>query len=175
MHTFIQRLGLLISWLALAMVCVSILLVLVRYLKLGHNLIALQQSVIYMHATLLMLFAAPCLGMDGHVRVDLFYRQFSQRQQAWINALGTTVLLFPFMAFIVWVSLPFALSSWEVLEASEDAGGIPAVFILKSLIPISALLLLLQGLLLWARAVCIIIQPATDPAKPKNTTGGLSL
>ena len=91
---FINSLGQLISWFTLLMVFVMTLVVVLRY---GFNIgwIAMQESVVYMHAFLFMLGAAYTLNKDEHVRVDIFYQRFSAKNKAWVDLIGTVFILFP--------------------------------------------------------------------------------
>ena len=132
------------TWLSLVMMACLTLVVLLRY-GFSMNLIPLQELVIYCHATVFMLGIAYTLQTDGHVRVDIFYRRFNRRQQAWVNSLGTLVFLLPLCVFIFLVSGDFVLQSWQVRESSAEPGGLPGLFLLKSLIPAMALLLTVQG------------------------------
>jgi TRAP-type mannitol/chloroaromatic compound transport system permease small subunit len=110
----------------------------------------------YLHAILFMLASAWTLKHNGHVRVDVLYRNFSQRGKAWINLLGTLVFLFPVMGFMLWVSLDFVAFSWQHQERSAEAEGLPYVYLLKSLIPLMCLLLLAQGLIEALRNIAIL-------------------
>ena len=138
-------LGQSVSWLALAMVLVTFLVVLLRYaFDLGW--IAMQESVTYMHAALFMLATAYTLGRDGHVRVDIFYSQrFSPRQRAWVDLLGTLFLLVPVCLFILVSSVHYVAASWSLHEGSREAGGLPGVWLLKTLILLMPALLLIQA------------------------------
>jgi TRAP-type mannitol/chloroaromatic compound transport system permease small subunit len=109
--------------------------------------IALQESVTYMHAMLFMLGAAYTLRQNGHVRVDIFYQRFSRRGRAWVDLLGTLVLLIPVCLFILSSSFDYVADAWSVKEGSREAGGLPYVYWLKSVILLMPLLLLLQGLI----------------------------
>ena len=100
-----------------------------------------------------MLGAAYTLKADGHVRVDIFYRGFSARQKAWVNILGHIVFTLPVCGLIGWGSLDYVLDSWSAREASPEPGGLPFVFLLKTLIPVMALLLALQSLAQCRRAL----------------------
>lgn len=147
--------GRLTAWLTLAMVIVTFVVVVMRYLfDLGS--IALQESITFMHAMVFMLGAAYTLRHEGHVRVDIFYRCFGERGRAWVDLLGVLLLLLPVTLFISWVSWDYVAPSWEQLEGSREAGGLPGVFLLKSVIPLMALLLLLQGVAMGMRALCVI-------------------
>lgn len=139
-----------LSWLSLFMVVVTFLVVVLRYaMDLGW--IAMQESVTYMHATLFMLGAAYTLRRNGHVRVDILYQKLSHRGRAWVDLIGTLLLLMPVCIFIAWVGWVYVVESWSVLEGSREAGGIPAVFLLKTLILIMPVLVLTQGLSLMLR------------------------
>ena len=143
--TLSELTGRLLAWLSLLMMLILCLVVLLRY---GFNIgaVALQEAVTYLHASIFMLGAAYTLKHDGHVRVDIFYRLFSSRQKAWVNSLGGIIFVLPLCVYIFVISSDFVLQSWHIREASTEPGGIPAVFLLKSLIPLLAITLGLQVL-----------------------------
>lgn len=139
-----QRLGHALSWLMLAMLLIEFAVVVLRY-ALGINSTFMQEMVMYMHATLFMLAAGYTLRENGHVRVDIIYRKLSARRQALINMLGIVFLLAPVMVFIIATSAGYVAASWKILEGSSNYGGIPGVFVLKTLMPVFAGLMLIQG------------------------------
>lgn len=143
--TFTEWTGKIIAWMAAAMALLTSVVVVMRY-GFSTGSIAGQEAVTYLHATLFMLGAAYALKTDAHVRVDIFYRRFNPTTRAWINALGSIVFLLPLCVLIVLISLDYVLQAWRIREISADSGGIPGVFLLKSLIPAMALTLLLQGI-----------------------------
>ena len=142
--TMTEKTGRLLAWLCLAMALTTCLVVLLRY-GLGVGSIAVQESVTYMHASVFMLGAAFTLKRGGHGRVDIFYRRMTPRAKAWVNSIGAIVFLLPLCVFIVISSWDFVRESWSMLETSAEPGGIPAVFLLKTLIPLGAINLALQG------------------------------
>ena len=146
------------SWCALAIVLLGFAVVLLRYV-LGVGSIWLQESILYAHAALFLLAAAWTLKEDGHVRVDVFYAQAAPRAKAWIDLLGALLLLLPFALAIAWFSLPYLERSWAILERSRETSGLPLVFLLKTLIPLFALLLALQGVAQIIRAAALLIPP----------------
>ncbi len=127
------------------MVVVTFGVVLLRYLW-DTGWIAMQESITYLHAMVFMLGASYTFQQQGHVRVDIFYQKFNQRGRAWVNLLGTLVLLFPLMGFIFWISWEYVVESWKVHEASREAGGLPGVYLLKTLLLLMPVGMLLQGL-----------------------------
>ncbi|MEC9214594.1 MAG: TRAP transporter small permease subunit, partial [Pseudomonadota bacterium] len=133
-----------VAFAAIAMALVTTTVVILRY-GFGQGAIAAQESVLYLHGALFMLGAAPTLLTDKHVRVDVFYRNFTDRQKHWVNTIGHTVFTLPFCTLIVFGSWGYVSESWSIMESSPEPGGIPAVFLLKTLIPAMALLLALQA------------------------------
>ena len=140
------------AWLALAIVLLEFALVVARYLF-SVGSIWLSETVIYGHATLFMLAAAWTLRAGGHVRVDVFYADASPRAKAIIDLAGSLVLLLPFALILLWLSVPYAARSWTILERSQEASGLPLVFLLKTVIPAFAILMALQGIAQIIRAL----------------------
>jgi TRAP-type mannitol/chloroaromatic compound transport system permease small subunit len=140
-----RAIGSTVCWFALAMVLLQFGIVILRYLF-GISYIFLQEGVLYMHAGLFMLGTGYALLVGEHVRVDIFYGQLGVRGRAVIDVFGGLVLLLPSMLVILWVTWPFVRRSWIFLEGPLSVGGIPASFLLKSLIPAFCVLLSLQGI-----------------------------
>jgi TRAP-type mannitol/chloroaromatic compound transport system permease small subunit len=150
-----EHVGRLAWWLALALVLVQITVVVLRYLF-GTSFIQLQETVIYLYAALFMLGAGYTWLYDGHVRVDIFYGEASPRRQALVDLIGVLVCVLPFCLLVIWISWPFVRRSWAILEGPLYYGGLPAVFLLKTLIPVFAGLLLLQAVAIVIRAVLVL-------------------
>jgi TRAP-type mannitol/chloroaromatic compound transport system permease small subunit len=145
------------AWLALAIVLLQFALVVARYVfALGS--IWLTETVIYANAALFLLAAAWTLSAGGHVRVDVFYAHASPRARALVDLLGSLLLLLPFMLLLLLLSLPYAARSWAILERSQESSGLPLVFLLKTLIPLFALLMALQGVAQAMRAFAALRQ-----------------
>jgi len=154
-----------VKWLALAMVLVTALLVIGRYVF-GVGSIKGQESVIYMHALLFLLAGSATLVHDGHVRVDVLYSRMSKRQKAWIDLLGTFLLLIPVCLTILMFSESYVAMSWRVLEGSSEADGLHLVYGLKTAIPAFAVLMLLQGSAQALRATLTICDHPLPKAEP---------
>jgi TRAP-type mannitol/chloroaromatic compound transport system permease small subunit len=160
------------SWCALAIVLIGFAVVLMRYV-LGLGSIWLQESILYAHAALFLLAAAWTLREGGHVRVDVFYADAAPRAKAWIDLAGALFLLLPFCVAIVWFSLPYVERSWAILERSRESSGLPLVFLLKTLIPVFALTLALQGISQIAKALAILIPPPKGEGGERSEPGGV--
>ena len=136
------------------MVLVTVIVVVLRYVfDLGF--IWLQESVTWMHAVVFMLGAAYALSNDEHVRVDVFYREFSPKRKAIVDFLGVIVFLLPMCGFILWSAWDFVTISWSIKEASRESGGLPfpMVPLLKSVLVLMPIALMLQGLALALRSL----------------------
>ena len=156
-----RSIGNAVAYAAIAMALVTTSVVILRY-GFGQGAIAAQESVLYLHGALFMLGAAPALLADKHVRVDVFYRNFTDRQKHWVNTIGHTVFTLPFCTLIVFGSWGYVSESWSIMESSPEPGGIPAVFLLKTLIPAMALLLALQAASLIIQGLIELSEEPTD-------------
>lgn len=144
------------AWLTGIMVLIACLVVTLRHVfDIGS--VALQESVTYMHALVFMLGAAYALKTGDHVRVDIFYRAFSARARAWVDALGSLLFTLPLMIFIGWSSWEFVRESWRIGEASTDSGGLEGVYLLKSLLPLMALSVSLQATAELLRSLLVLM------------------
>lgn len=158
------------AWCVVFMVVVQFAVVALRYLF-AMGSIWLTESILYAHAALFLLAAAWTLAAGGHVRVDIFYAGASARRRAFIDLIGSLILLLPFMAAIFFLALPYVGRSWAILERSREASGLPLVFILKTLIPLFALLLALQGVSQAARAWFTLL--SSSPPGPATRRSSL--
>lgn len=148
-----------VAWLCLLMVLIGAYNAVARYLGrfIGRNLssnsyIELQW---YLFSAVFLLGAAYALRHNVHVRVDVVYGKLSRRARAWVDLLGTIVLLLPFAGVTLWLSVPSVLESFRIREVSPDPGGLPR-YPLKALLLVSFGLLMLQGLAQLARYVAIL-------------------
>ena len=139
-----------VRWFALAMVLIQFGIVIGRYIF-GVNSIWVQESVLYLHASLFMLAAGYTLLVDKHVRVDIVYARVSDASRRRIDIMGHLLFLLPAMAVLAWWSWPSVRNSWKIFEGPISVGGIEAVFLLKSLIPIFCLLVALQSVAILLR------------------------
>ena len=154
-----QLIGYLVAWLTVAMVLSTTIIVIQRHwFETGS--IRLQETVTYMHAAVLLLAAAYTLAAGGHVRVDIIYRKLSLPGRAWVDLLGTFLLLMPFCIFLIWFSWDYVAIAWQIRESSQEAGGLPFPFpaLMKSFIPLAAMLLLLQGMVIISNSAVTLLR-----------------
>ncbi len=164
LDAFNNRIGHAVAWLSLAMVVVIAFTVIQRYVFSSSH-IWQQELARNFHAILFLGAAGYTLLQDEHVRVDIFYQRLNKKKRAWVNLLGTLLLLFPMCIAIIIFSEDFVLTSWRYLEASTEYNGLPGLFLLKSCIWGFCLLLLLQGTSTICRAWLTIKGVALKPRK----------
>lgn len=142
-----------VAWLTLAMVAVSFVIVIMRYVF-DSGFIWLQEALIWMHAFAFMLGAAYTLERDEHVRVDIFYRDMSVRRRALVNLFGVFFFVFPLCIFFVVAGFDYVSASWGMREVSRDSGGLPYPFVplLKSVLLLMPVTVALQGLSIVLRS-----------------------
>lgn len=140
-----EIIGRVISWLTLVMVFLVVTVVVMRYfLEMGS--IALQELVTYIHAMVFMLGIAFTLKRGGHVRVDIFYRNFPAKRKALVDLLGGLLFLIPVTLLIFFTSWDYVAASWSIAETSAENNGLPFIYLLKTLMLIMPGMLLLQGI-----------------------------
>jgi TRAP-type mannitol/chloroaromatic compound transport system permease small subunit len=127
------------------MVLITCGIVLFRY-AFNQGNIAIQELVMYFHASIFMLGVAYTMQVGGHVRVDIFYQKYTVKGKAWLDLFGLLFLYIPLMIFIFWVCKDYVLSSWEIFEESRETGGLAFVYLLKSLMIMMPILMLIQGM-----------------------------
>ena len=141
----VDALGRGVAWLTFAMVLLTGVVVVLRY-AFDVGAIFLQEAVVYLHGLAFLVGLSYGLRHDGHVRVDLIYSKLTPARKEFVNFVGHLIFMLPLAITIAWISTPYALKSWAILEGSAEVGGLQAVFVLKSLIPLTAVLLAAQSL-----------------------------
>jgi TRAP-type mannitol/chloroaromatic compound transport system permease small subunit len=147
--------GEVLSWLALAMVLVCFTVVVQRYVF-HYSILALQDLYVWMNGAMFTGVAGFALLRDDHVRVDIFYRPWSIRRKAIADLVGVVIFLLPFMIVVFLYGLPYVQRSWRIWEGSANIGGMPGLFVLKTFIPVFAILVLLQGVAWAFRSILVL-------------------
>lgn len=150
-----ETVGRAVSWLTLAMVLITFAVVVLRYVfSLGW--VWMQEFYVCLHGIVFMVGAGYTLLHNGHVRVDIFYRPATDRYRALVDLCGAILLLAPMIVMVFIGSWDYVIRSWAGLEESREAGGLPGLFLLKSVLWIFCLLVAAQGLSLAARSILIL-------------------
>lgn len=141
---FIDRVGSVISWLALVVALVMGTNVFMRYgLSIGY--IWAQELEWWLLVPLTLIGMSYALRHGEHVRVDVLFANFNARTKEAINAISA-VLAMIFSVLVIWLSLGFVEMSWAINEGSPNPGGLNALYLIKAMIPLGFALLFLQSL-----------------------------
>lgn len=152
---FTEITGNVISWLTLLLVLLVVTDVAGRYIF-SESSVAFQEFEWHIFAVIFLGAGAYTLKHNEHVRVDLIYSKLTDRKKALIDIAGILLFLLPFAILVVWSSYDFVERSVIYGEKSPDPGGLPFRFIIKSVLPLSFLLLILQaGVILLGKIVLL--------------------
>lgn len=132
-----------VAWLIIPMVLLLAGEVTVRYLY-APSVWSLDLATM-LYGTHFFVAGAMTLYLGKHIRTDFFYSHWKPRTQAWVDVICYLFLFLPGMVMFVWLSWDFAAESWDLRESLMTTWR-PAAYWYKSVIPLSATLLLLQGL-----------------------------
>ena len=144
----INSLGRFISLMIPVMVILMIVIIVARYF-LGIGLTSIQELVMYIHALIFLGCAGYVQYKDEHVRVDIFYRDASNKYKNKVNLILGILFLMPMVFVIGYFSIDLVEMSWKIKEISTEAGGLNYVYIQKTLIllfPLSLLLTIIYQL-----------------------------
>jgi TRAP-type mannitol/chloroaromatic compound transport system permease small subunit len=151
-----DKIGHLVGWMTTLMVLTVFYDTVMRYAFNKGN-VALQELEWHLFAIVFLLGAAYTLKANGHVRVDILYVRLSKKTKAWIDFIGVFIFLIPFSVMVILSTKGFIMNSWAIREISPDPGGLPARYILKTMIPLGFSLLIVQGLSEAAKNFMIIM------------------
>jgi TRAP-type mannitol/chloroaromatic compound transport system permease small subunit len=129
----IEKVGRFFANLLLVLVALNFIVVMSRYL-LGIGQPALQELILYLHAVIFLGCAAWAYQDDEHVRVDIFYRDSSPSWKKRVNFIGSIFLLLPTIIVTGFYSIDFVIASWIITEASTEPGGLPFVYLQKTIL-----------------------------------------
>ncbi|MCP3927872.1 MAG: TRAP transporter small permease subunit [Bacteroidetes bacterium] len=110
----------------------------------------------HLYALIFLFGAAYAFKYDRHVRVDLFYSNFSPRNKALVNLFGGLLFLVPWCVFVIIYAFQYANISFAIKEISPDPGGLPARYLIKYAIPLGMFFLLLQAISSILEAITVL-------------------
>jgi TRAP-type mannitol/chloroaromatic compound transport system permease small subunit len=150
-----RGIGLTFAWLSLGIVVVCFLVVVQRYL-LHTTQLWMQDLYIWLSGAMFTAVAGFAMLRDDHVRVDIFYRSWGPRGRAIADLVGVMIFLIPFVVVIWAYAWPYVLRSWRLFEGSQNVGGMPGLFVLKTFLFVFCVLIGLQGVAWAARSILVL-------------------
>ncbi len=141
---FSEGCGRVVAWLAFPLVLGLTYEVIARYVFNAPTVWAFDVSYM-LYGSHFMLGAGYTLLRKGHIRTDIFYERWTPRRQGWVDAVGYLVLFFPGMILFFVASWQNAWHSLLIGELSDQSPWRPPIYPFKMVVPVTALLLLVQG------------------------------
>ena len=141
----IERISDFLMLLLLAMITMIFISVICRFFF-NVNFIALQELIMYFHATIFMFGISYALKKDAHVKIDIIYNILPKKIKTYISIASILLFILPMSIFLIYISIGMTIQSWSIFEGSSEAGGLDLVFILKTIIPLTGILILLQSI-----------------------------
>ena len=138
----LDKLGRHLSWIWLILMLIIVLNVILRY---GFNLgsIELEEMQWHLYSSGFLIGLSYAYLDDKHIRVAILHERVSPELKAWGELYGTLVFLIPFLVLIIYFSIPFITSSYELSEFSPSPGGLPFRWLIKSMLLIGFCVLFL--------------------------------
>lgn len=160
---FILRTGHVLCWANALLIVVIVVQVILRY-GFGRGMVALEELEWHLFAVAFMFGLSYAVVTDAHVRVDLLSSRMSTSARAWVEILGITLLLLPFIVIVIIYGWEFFWSSWVRHERSLAPMGLPYRWAIKAVIPLSFIVLGLAALTRLTRTIQNLKGPS-DAAK----------
>jgi TRAP-type mannitol/chloroaromatic compound transport system permease small subunit len=142
---FTDRTGTVISWLSVPLVLIVVYEVVARYAFRAPTSWAYDMTYM-LYGTLFMLGAAYALHKGAHIRTDFFWEAFSTRTKGLIDSIAYLVFFFPSLTILFFLGLHEAIYSWNIREVADQTPWRPILWPFKAVIPLTCLLLLIQGI-----------------------------
>lgn len=141
----IECAGRIAAWATWPLLVLAFLVVVLRYVF-NIGLIGIQEAYVWINSAVFMLGASWCLNHDRHIRIDIVRARMGARGRALVELIGALVFLAPAFAVLLWFAWPQVVQSWRIGEISPSSGGLPFVYLHKSILIVAAVLMLLAGL-----------------------------
>ncbi len=149
------------------MVLVQFVVVILRYVF-SFGSIPAQESIWYMHGILFMVGAGYTLLHNGHVRVDMLYREMPPKRKALVDMIGVIIFLFPICVLLMVVSWSYVVNSWRVLGGSIEISGLPFIYLLKTTILVFVFLMTLQGISMVLNSILTLADYKSEEQEPDH-------
>lgn len=162
LNTIVRKIAQTAAWLNVLLIGVILLQVVMRY-GFNRGMVPLEELMWHLYAIAFMFGMAYSITNDSHIRVDIVHMNLSRKAQHIIEILGILLLLMPFLIILFHHSLGWAYEAWRVNEASANPTGLPYRWIIKSVVPISALLMFIAALARLIQEGMLLLHYGKEP------------
>ncbi len=162
MNTLVRRIAGVTAWLNLLLIGVILLQVVMRY-GFNRGQVPLEELMWHLYATAFMFGMAYAIVNDSHIRVDIVHMNLPRRAQHVLEILGILLLLMPFLWILFDHSISWALEAYRVGESSANPTGLPHRWIIKSVVPITAVLMFIAALARLIQEFLLLLHYGKEP------------
>ena len=165
LNTIVRRIAETTAWLNVALIGVILLQVVMRY-GFNRGLVPLEELMWHLYAIAFMFGMAYSITNDSHIRVDIVHMSLPRKAQHILEVLGILFLLFPFLWILFDHSLGWAWEAYRVNESSANPTGLPYRWVIKSVVPVTALLMFIAALARLIQEVLLLMHHGKEPEEP---------
>lgn len=158
-----DRLTTLVCATALAVLVATVLAIVLLRFGFDMGFIKLQNLAGYAFAVLLILTLPYCLARGGHVRVDVLSERLPPSYLRGADIVALLAFLIPVFSLMVWAFLPDLRFSWAIREGAIETGGLGGVYLVKTTVAASGVLMIVQG-------IAAVLRP--EPPVPASLVAG---
>jgi len=173
LNGFVERVGSLVAWINVALVGVILASVFMRY-GMNRAMVTLEELTWYLYGVGIMFGLSYGIVKNSHIRVDILHMHFSRKWQYRVEIFGLLFLLLPFVIVILHHSIGWVWDSYVINETSSSPQGLPYRWIIKSVIPLSFLLLLVASVARLIQSF-VLLRHDEDAPQPAEASGRISL
>jgi len=148
--------GRICCWVIIPLMLLVVLEVVLRYFF-NHPTIWNFEITVQIYAFHFMIVAAFALLHGSHVAIDVFSQKLSKRAKAVLDVITYIIFFFPFMIILLYQGIKYSAKSWMLLERTWSSFQAP-LYPIKTVIPLMALLLLIQGLAIFIRSLYFAVK-----------------
>ena len=142
--------------LACVVLTASVLAIVILRFGFDTGFIKLQNLSVYAFSALMILSLPYCLRRGGHVRVEVLSERLPKVYGRAADWAALLILLIPVFSLMIYAWWPNLVYSWMIVEGSIETGGLGGVFLVKTMLPFAALMMILQG-------VAVLLDPDGNP------------
>ena len=119
----------------------------------------LQELEWHFHTGLFALVLGYGYIWNTHVRVDLVRESLHFRKKAWLEFLGLTIFLIPYISIVIYFATVYAVDSYNMNEISASTVGLTHRWIIKSVLAFGLIVALIAGIAVWLQVVAVLWGP----------------
>jgi len=162
LNRFVQRIGHFFAWFNVLLILVILIQVVLRY-GFSSGLVYLEELIWHLYAAAFMFGLGYAVTNDSHIRVDIVHMGMKRENQHRWEIFGILFLLLPFIIVIFSHSLEWVAYSYNVGESSANPTGLPYRWIVKSVIPLSFIVLFIAVIARLIREIALLLHLAKEP------------